>query len=180
MKKRVFTIAMILLVIVSASAFAASSFGFGVVNYYADFFAEDNDYSSYIPGIRGEFFLSDFLGISADAMILYADDAFDNALLLYMVNAVGRIPLGLVEPYVAVGPTYLGAIINGEPFVDDSSFGFNVRGGADFNILSWLSLGIEANFFVDDLGEFFENIGDYLTENALKNSLIGITAKIKF
>jgi hypothetical protein len=48
------------------------------------------------------------------------------------------------------------------------------------NILDWLSVGVEANFFVDDLEYFFNNIGDYFSEEGLENSLIGITAKLKF
>ncbi|MDC7247795.1 MAG: hypothetical protein PQJ35_05595, partial [Sphaerochaetaceae bacterium] len=61
---------------------------------------------------------------------------------------------------------------------------YNVRAGLDFNIIDWLSLGIETNFLVDDVGEFFEVMADSTSEeiaNLIKNySLIGITAKVKF
>jgi opacity protein-like surface antigen len=87
----------------------------------------------------------------------------------------------LLEPYAAVGPVYMGYITEDDTYTDEESFGFNVRGGVDLNILDWLSVGVEANYFVDDLEDFFDNTDYYFSEDGLKNSgLIGVTAKFKF
>ncbi len=180
MKKKALVIFLVLTVILSSAAFAASTGGIGFVNYASLGDLQENNSEAYIPGLRVELFLNDYLGISADAMILDSWPDSDVYLMMYMIDGVLRAPFGLIEPYVALGPVYLGVISDGDTSLADDSFGFNVRGGVDFNILSWLSIGAEANFFVDDLGEFFNNIGDYFTETALDNSLIGITAKFKF
>ncbi|NLA91934.1 MAG: hypothetical protein GX842_00615 [Spirochaetales bacterium] len=103
----------------------------------------------------------------------------DMYLMMYVLNGVLRAPFGMIEPYVALGPAYLGLIYDGDADVDDS-FGFNVRAGLDVNVLKWLSVGAEFNFFVDNLKVFFENIGDYFSDKGLQSSLIGISAKIKF
>ncbi len=100
-------------------------------------------------------------------------------LMMYVVDAVLRGPFGMIEPYIALGPAYLGVISDEDLEVSDS-FGFNIRAGLDVNVLKWLSVGAEFNFFVDDLKVFFENIGDYFSEKGLQSSLIGISAKIKF
>ncbi|MDD3367028.1 MAG: hypothetical protein PHS67_07185 [Sphaerochaetaceae bacterium] len=180
MQKKTLVVILILTIMLSSVAFAASTGSIGLVNYAGLADLQEGNSDAYVPGLRGEFFLSDFLGISADALLLDSWPDSDVYLMMYMINGVLRDPLGLVEPYVALGPAYLGVISDGETSLADDSFGFNVRGGVDFNILDWLSVGAEANFFVDDLENFFNNIGDYFTEEALNSSLIGITAKFKF
>ena len=59
--------------------------------------------------------------------------------------------------------------------------GFIVRGGLDFNIFDWLSFGLEANYYVDDLEAFFDNTDYYFSEAGFKQTaLIGVSAKFKF
>ncbi len=174
--KRALVVA-VLLVVLLGTVFAASRGGIGVVGYtnWANL-TQENDQDAYKGGIRGEFFLNDYLGISADAMMLASDADSETYVMMYMFDAIGRLPLGMLEPYVALGPGYIGTIIEGEADMDSSSFGFNVRGGVDFNILKNLSLGIEANFFVEDLA----NVVDEIQAQISENTLIGITIKYKF
>lgn len=179
MRKKTFVVILILAVMLSSVAFAASTGAIGLVNYANLGDLQDGNSDAYVPGLRVELFLNDYLGVSADAMILATSLDEESYLMMYMIDGVLRAPLGFVEPYVALGPIFLGYI--GEEEMDVSeSFGFNVRGGVDINILSWLSVGAEANFFVNKLEDFFNNVGDYFTEEALNSSLIGITAKFKF
>lgn len=180
MRKKALLVVLVLMVAMTASVFAASTGSIGLVNYgsLADF--ESGDSNAYIPGLRGEFFLSDYLGVSVDAMLLESWPDYDVYWMLYMFDAVARLPLGFIEPYFAVGPSYFGVIADGETELAEESFGFNTRGGFDINILDSLSVGVEANFFVDDLEYFFDNIGDYFSEEGLENSLIGVTLKWKF
>lgn len=179
MKKKALVVFLVA-VLLSSVAFAASTGGIGFVNYAKLDDLQAGNSEAYVPGLRVEFFFSDYLGISADAMVLSAWPDSNVYLMMYMIDGVLRAPFGLIEPYVALGPVYLGVIADGNTTLAEDSFGFNVRGGVDFNILDWLSVGAEANFFVDDLEDFFSDIGSYFTESALKSSLIGITAKFKF
>ena len=181
MRKKALAMVLILLV-VSASLFASTA-SIGMVNYYFydDIFGEEPDYEAWVVGLRAEWFLADWLGVSGDFIYL-GEDPFNPGVEYadVFVNGVIRAPLGFIEPYVAAGPGYMFKITE-----DDAenlgSVSMNVRGGVDFNLLDFLSVGIEANFFVDDLEEFFDNSETFLSEQGLKDySLIGITAKFKF
>mgnify|MGYP001066643374 CR=1 FL=1 len=177
MRKKALLIVLVLVLVMAAPLTAASKGSIGLVNYGTLAMFEDAENSDFYTGLRGEFFFSDFLGVSADAMVLFS--AEDEYLMLYMVDAVGRIPLGFLEPYVALGFNFLG-VLSEEEDPEPVEFGVNVRGGVDFNIFDWLSFGIEANFILPDFATFFDNIDAYFTEEALQNSLIGVTAKFKF
>ncbi len=180
MKRKIVLILLILAILVPTTLVAASRGSVGFINYALLEDYKTGDSAAYVPGLRLEFFFNDYLGISGDAMLLGSWPEIDAFLMMYVLNGVLRAPFGIVEPYVALGPAYFGAIIDGEPHFDEDTFGFNVRAGLDVNILKWLSVGAEFNFFVDDLKEFFTDIGDYFSEQGLNSSLIGISAKIKF
>jgi hypothetical protein len=100
--------------------------------------------------------------------------------MAYFVSVMGRIPLGLLEPYVGIGAKYLGVLVEGESEIAEEPFGFNFRGGVDINILDWLAIGVEANYHIDDLEVFFNDMPAYFEANSLENSLIGVTAKFTF
>ncbi|MBN2861439.1 MAG: hypothetical protein JXK93_14335 [Sphaerochaetaceae bacterium] len=185
MKKRSLIVLLVLIAFaVSGGLYAASTFSLGSVNYYSYWDLEAGNSEEFIPGIRGEFFFSDYLGVSADAIVTYSIPEWEYYEMLYIVDAVFRLPLGLVEPYVATGPAFRGVIDGEYSEAEEEAFAYNVRGGVDFNILEWLSLGMEFNFLVDDVVEFIETFADMTPEQqefTLKNySLIGISAKIKF
>ncbi len=181
MKKRGVLILVLLVVVISSgSLFAANTFSLGLVNYYQFEDFGGGDTGAYVPSVRAEFFLSDYLGVSADALVLWSDPDAENYVMMYIIDAVLRFPLGLVEPYIATGPAYLGVIANGESEIAEDALAYNVRGGVDFNILEWLSVGAELNFLVPDVVEFFENIGDLDESYIRQNSLVGISAKVKF
>ncbi|MFA5514539.1 MAG: outer membrane beta-barrel protein [Sphaerochaetaceae bacterium] len=188
-KKRI-VVALVLLLVLSFSLFAERVPNRGAVGYvnYAGWYDYENDITdtaNYIPGLRLEGFLTKNWGVSADALLLYTEEDFDGSgkplyLMMFMVNGIFRVPLGIVEPYVAAGPIYLGAFTEGASEVSDS-FGLNIRGGVDFNILKWLSVGIEANYFVDDFKELIDNADYYFSLDGLKqSSLIGVSLKFKF
>lgn len=183
-KKRALVL-LLLLVVVMGSVAAEKTGAVSLVNY-----ASWNDYSggdstNYVPGLRAEFFFTKNLGISGDALLLYTWEDYDSSgkplyLMMYMVNGILRFPFSIVEPYVALGPTYLGVIYDGDSTEGDT-IGFNVRGGADFKILNWLSVGAEVNYFVEDLENFFNDIGSYFTADTFKNqALIGFSVKFTF
>lgn len=184
MRKKALLIVLVLMVAMTASVFAASTGSIGLVNYASWYEMENEDSDSYVPGIRAELFLSDYLGVSADALVLseWEDINGDMSyLMMYIIDAVVRAPLGFLEPYAGLGPVYMGYITEDDSYTDEDSFGFNVRGGLDVNLLDWLSVGVEANYFVEDLENFFNNTDYYFSEDGLKNSgLIGVTAKFKF
>ena len=103
MRKKTLLVVLVLLVALTVSVSAASSGSIGFVNYATLGMFEDGDSEEYLPGLRGEFFLSDYLGISADAILLASSEYSDSYWMWYVVGAVGRIPLGLLEPYAGVG-----------------------------------------------------------------------------
>ena len=150
MSKKALLVVLVLLVAMTASVYAASMGSIGLVNYASLSDLEAEDSSAYVPGIRAELFLSDFLGVSADALVLaswedyYGDTSY---LMMYIIDVVARLPLGLIEPYAALGPVYLGYISEDETYTDEDSFGFNLRGGVDLKNVELLCLGIEAKKF---------------------------------
>ncbi len=183
MKKKSLIVLLVLIAVVASSGlYAASTFTLGSVNYYSWADLEEGNSNAYVPGVRAEFFLSDYLGVSADALIfdLSALYGYDVYLMNYFIDAVVRLPLGLIEPYAAIGPGYAQVITEYEESEVVDTGSFNIRLGADFNILEWLSLGTEINFVEDDIEAFFNNIGDMTEEEIKANSKVGITAKIKF
>jgi len=179
MKRKIVLILLILAILVPTTLVAASRGGIGFINYAQLESYKTGDTAAYVPGLRLEFFFNNYLGISGDAMLLGSWPDDNMFLMMYVVDAVLRGPFGMIEPYIALGPAYLGVISDEDMEVSDS-FGFNIRAGLDVNVLKWLSVGAEFNFFVDDLKVFFEDIGDYFSEKGLQTSLIGISAKIKF
>ncbi len=183
-KKRLIVLMVLIAIVATGSLFAASTFSLGSVNYYSYYDLEAGNSEEFIPGLRAEFFLSDYLGVSADAVVYYALPDYEYYEMIYFLDVVFRLPLGLVEPYIATGPAYYGIIAGDYAEAADEAFAYNVRGGVDFNLLDWLSLGIETNFVVNDVAEFFDAMANSTSEeiaDAIKDySLIGITAKVKF
>ncbi len=185
MKKRSLLVLVLLIAICATSAvYAASTFSVGVVNYYSYFDLEAGNTDAYVPALRGEFFLSDYLGVSADALILDSLPDYNYYEMMYILDVVLRLPLGLVEPYIATGPAYFGVIIGDYTETAEDAFAYNVRAGVDFNVLDWLSVGVETNFLVDDVAEFVDDLSNATSEqiaDAIKYySKIGISAKVKF
>lgn len=181
MRKKALLVVLVVLVAMTASLYAASVGSVGFVNYARLDVFESGDSEDYIPGIRGEFFLSDYLGVSADAMLLASSEYSDSYWMWYVIDAVARIPLGLVEPYAGVGFLYESIVIEGTEYAGSDTIGFNVRGGVDVNILEWLSVGAEVNYFVADLEDFFDQTDYYFSEEGMRNSgIIGVSAKFKF
>jgi hypothetical protein len=183
MRKKTLVVIFILLIALSASLYAGSTFGLGLVNYYAYADLEAQNFEAYVPGLRAEFFFADYIGVSGDFMYLGSLGPINFATLV--ANAVFRLPLGAIEPYIATGPAYLMAFDDeGNYEVADSALAYNVRGGVDFNIMDWLSIGAEVNFFVQDVVEFFDvlanSTSEEITEAIKTASKIGIIAKIKF
>ncbi|MFA5469052.1 MAG: outer membrane beta-barrel protein [Sphaerochaetaceae bacterium] len=179
MRRKTTIILLILVILLPTTLFAANKVGISFVNYAQLNDLKEGNSDFYVPGLRLEFFFNNYLGISGDALLLYSNPDDEVYLMMYFVDAVLRGPFGMIEPYVALGPAYLGVIAGEESAISDS-LGFNVRAGLDVNILKWLSVGAEFNFLVDDLKTFFEDIGSYFSEEGLKSSLIGLTAKIRF
>ncbi len=179
-------IIMLILVAFTAtgSLYAYSTFGIASVNYgrYSDMI--DGDSEEYLPGIRAEFFFSEYLGVSADAIITYSSYHGNYQEMVYIFDVVLRIPLGFTEPYIATGPAYSGVMIGDYTETGEEAFAYNVRGGVDFNILDWLSVGIETNFLVENVQQFISELADSSLEdvaNMIKTrSLIGATVKVKF
>jgi hypothetical protein len=182
MKKKTLGLVLILLIVATVSLSAASMGSIGLVNYGSLAMFEDPETSSedFLTGLRGEFYFGEYLGVSADALILWGDPDADVYYMIYFVNVMGRLPLGFIEPYAGIGAKYQGLIVGEETVTAEEPFGFNFRGGVDINILDWLSVGIEANYHIDDLEVFFDDIPAYFEANSLENSLIGVTAKFKF
>lgn len=181
MRRKSLLVVLVLLLALTFSVSAAATFDIGSVNYYSFAALEAQDFEAFIPGLRAQFFLGDYLGISGDFMYLgtlYPYDDVYQALL--SVNAVLRLPLGLLEPYIATGPAYYMIFDDAGDSEITDALAYNVRGGVDFNLLSWLSIGAELNFYVDDVVGFFQNIGNLTEEYIKAASLIGITAKIRF
>ncbi len=186
MKRKSMLVLVILLVMSASIALYAipSTFGIGSVNYYKynDLEAGNNDALN--TGLRGEFFFSDILGASFDAIVLNSDTVNEDYEMVYMIDVVLRLPLGMVEPYIAVGPAYFGIISGDSSSTSEEPFAYNVRGGVDVNILEWLSIGIESNFLPQDVEDFVNSLAnssfDEFVTKVKDESLIGITAKVKF
>ncbi len=186
MNKKAIAILIALIAVVAAGNLSAANFlSIGSVNYYDYATLEEGDYDKELhQGIRIEYFLSDYLGISADSIVIRQNDWHQSREMVYTLDAVLRLPLTPLEPYIGVGPTYRGYMDDHDSDVDSTPFAYNVRFGVDVVALSWLSLGIESNFFVSDVPDFFQTLSSSTSNEIadyIKNdSLIGLTAKIRF
>ncbi len=185
MRKKTFVVIFILLIALSASLYAGSTFTLGLVNYYSYFDLEDQNFEAYVPGLRAEFFFADFIGVSGDFIYLGQDYFYPEiSYATLLVDLVFRLPLGFIEPYIATGPAYSMAFTSDDAVVGESAFAYNIRGGLDLNIMDWLSIGAEVNFIVDDVAEFIEEFSTLTSEQkvaAIKYfSKIGIVVKAKF
>lgn len=185
MRKKALVVVFILLIALSASLYAGSTFGLGLVSYYSYFDLEAQNFDAYIPGLRAEFFFSENLGVSGDFVYLGQDEIFPAiGYANLLVDIVFRLPLGLVEPYIATGPAYFMAFTSDDSYVGESSIAYNLRGGIDFNIIDGFSIGTEVNFMVDDVPQFIEDLSNLTSDEMIAViklfSKIGIVVKAKF
>ena len=161
---------------------SAGTLEIGAVNYTTYAAIEGGDFEA-LPGLRVQFNLLPIFGVSADA--IYWDENYYGFELALIANAVAKLPIAFLEPYLAAGPMYVTTIPADDSMdiPDPVSVGYNVRGGLDLNVTSWLSVGVESNFFVDDIEAFAHTVAGATPEElwtAVKEfSLIGLTAKIK-
>ena len=183
-KKKVLMVCMLLVLTVSGSLFAANTFSVAGVGYYTYTDLSEGNYETFIPGVRAEFYLSDFLGVSGDAIFRPSADYEDVYYSTYIVDLVFRLPLGLIDAYVATGPAYSGIVIGKTFDVDESAFAYNVRGGIDVNLSESFSIGAEADFLVEDVPTFIRGIADLTNAQLIQvmetYSTIGISGKFKF
>jgi len=182
MKKRIAVILLILMTATTALS-AGSMFDVGVVGYYSYWDLENQNFEAFIPAVRVQWNILDYIGVSADALY-FGQDEYEVNYGAIVLDAVFRLPLGFIEPYVAVGPAYFMAFTADDAYVDENSFASNVRAGLDLNITPSLSVGAEANFFVDDVAEFIDGFSSLTPEEQVEAikylSKIGITVKFCF
>ncbi len=76
----------------------------------------------------------------------------------FVVEAVLRAPLGLIEPDIATGPGYLLALSDDMPASGACNGTYNFRAGFDINITDWLSGGPGITLLIANVRQFFENI----------------------
>ncbi|MGI6439556.1 MAG: outer membrane beta-barrel protein [Sphaerochaetaceae bacterium] len=178
--RRILTVLLILLLL-GGSVFAASKGSIGVVGFtnWANLTSGEIDEEAFLGGIRAELFLGDLLGISGDAMFTGKDDGGANHFILF-ADAIVRLPLGLLDPYVGLGLNYTAALTDDLEESAAQGAGFNVRAGLDVNILKNFSVGLDATYYVDDFEKFFNNISEFDPDEFLQSSLIGISIKYKF
>ncbi len=185
MRKNRFIILLALFALaVSGGLYAANTFSAGVAGYYTYDDLTAGNYRTFLPGVRVEFFLNDFLGVSGDAVFKQDADYEDVYSATCIADVVLRLPLGPLEPYVATGPAFEGIIVGDYFDIEDSAFAYNLRGGVDLNLWDTFSVGTEVNFLVDDVISFVEGFSD-LTPTQQSQVLkeygtIGLTAKLKF
>ncbi len=185
MTRRTRVILIIGIVILSAGSLAAShTLAVGSVNYYDFYDLEAGETEQYIPGVRLEYFFNDNLGVSVDSIIIQESNWHQYREMVYILDAVFRLPLDPLEPYLGIGPTYRGYEDRYDSDIDSEPFAYNVRFGVDFIALDWLSFGLESNFLVDDVADFFDTLAhssiDEIADAVRDQSLIGVTAKIRF
>ena len=185
MTKRTLVMIIALIVILSAGSLsAAHTLAIGSVNYYDFYDLEAGDTEQYVPGVRLEYFFNDNLGVSVDSIIIEESAWHQYREMVYILDAVFRLPLDPLEPYLGIGPTYRGYENRHDSDIDSEPFAYNVRFGVDFIALDWLSFGLESNFLVDDVADFFDTLAhssvDEIAEAVRDYSLIGVTAKIRF
>lgn len=182
-RTRVILIALIA-VFAAGSLSAAHTLAIGSVNYYDFYVLEAGDTEQYIPGVRLEYFFNDNLGVSVDSIIVAENNWRQTREMIYILDAVFRLPLDPLEPYLGIGPTYRGYENRHDSDIESEPFAYNVRFGVDFIALDWLSFGLESNFLVDDVADFFDTLAhssiDEIAEAVRDQSLIGVTAKIRF
>ncbi|MBN2861440.1 MAG: hypothetical protein JXK93_14340 [Sphaerochaetaceae bacterium] len=185
MNKRTLVILIVSIAIFAAGSLSAShTLAIGSVNYYDFYDLEAGDTEQYIPGVRLEYYFNDNLGVSVDSIVIEESNWHQYREMVYILDAVFRLPLDPLEPYLGIGPTYRGYEDRHDSDIDSEPFAYNVRFGVDFIALEWLSFGIESNFLVDDVGEFFDTLAhssvDEIADAVRDYSLIGLTAKIRF
>jgi len=152
----------------------SSVFDIGLImNYsYADLQAQE--FSAYVPSLRFQWNMLPWLGVSATGYARGQDYA------ALVVEAVLRVPLGRIEPYIATGPGILMAFSDDVAADGTTNFAYNFRAGFDINITDWFSIGPGITLLIPDARHFFENIETLDIQYLKETSLIGIGAKLRF
>jgi hypothetical protein len=185
-KKLVFLVLLILLVFsvsVMASDYRYASnrdcnvFDLGLVSMIPYRNLEAGEYSEFIPGIRMQFNLRPWFGLTTDIQARSFDFDTQDFDLVATVSPVVRAILGPVEPYFGIGTSYGINLNAGAITAMASPFRVNVRTGIDFKIVRWLSVGAEGNVWIPDPVSFVENFDADLLLDHLD---VGLIAKFRF
>jgi len=175
MKKQV-CIALVLLLLGSVLfAGDASVFDISIINNYRMEDVSDLNYEAYVPTLRLQANLNDWFGLSVGGMYDYLKYSDSIHRILIATEAVVRAPLGMVEPFLALGPVYTLTL-------DDPSdaYGFQGRLGLDVAVNSWFSLGLEGALVIPSLTPLVEGTETFTTDYLMKNLFVGLAFKAKF
>lgn len=167
--------ALLVLCVGVATAEVPSVFEMNVLNYYTIQDLADSEFSTYTPGVRMAFFITEWFGLSGDVLLRepFSGDISGNALLV-STDLVFRWPLGFFEMYGALGPAYDLTIDSGTIAVP-AKVKYNGRVGFDFNITPVFCVGIEAKHVIQDLSDLVA--GGSL--DAMADTYVGLGLKMK-
>lgn len=182
MGKRILVLIIVLMVVFAGSVGAkeslnkntSSEFDIGVVMNYSYADLRDQNFGEFIPTLRFQWNMLPWLGLSATGY------ARGQEFVSVVVEAVLRVPMGMIEPYIASGPGYLLALTDNVGESGTSNFAYNFRAGFDINITNWFSLGPGVTLLIPDVNEFFDNISTLDIQYLKDTVLIGIGGKLRF
>lgn len=181
MSKRLIGIVLILLVLGSVAGLSAkaSVFDIGIINAMPVERIIATDFTVYFPGLRLQANVAPWFGIAVAG--LYDQVESDSSHRVYVsTDAVMRIPMGFIEPYIALGPLFVLRFPNSFDPTPLEEYGYHVRAGFDINFNSWFALGFDGELPILDVEEFMANLASIDGQYFLDNVLASIVVKVKF
>ena len=174
MKKQICIVLVLLLLGSALFAGDASVFDISIINNYRMEDVSNLNYKAYVPTLRLQANLNDWFGLSVGGMYDYLKYSDSIHRILISTEAVVRAPLGMVEPFLALGPVYTLTI-------DDphDAYGFQGRLGLDVAVNDWFFLGLEGAFIIPSLTPLIERTQTFDTNYLMKNLFVGIALKVK-
>jgi hypothetical protein len=178
MRRKQMLVLLIVLLVIGGVVGAAipSMFEASLISSYTIEDLADTDFAAYSPGVRLGFYVNEWFGLSGEALLVspFAEST-DTYRFILSTDLVFRWPLGFVEPYLGIGPSYDVRITSGDiDFMREILY--SARLGFDFNITPVLALGVEAQHIIPDLPGLLASPGNF---DVMKNTHIGLIVKAK-
>ncbi|MDD3822310.1 MAG: hypothetical protein PHR90_10150 [Sphaerochaetaceae bacterium] len=158
------------------SAEVPSVFEVNVLNYYTIQDLADTDFATYTPGVRMALFITEWFGLSGEALLLEPfSGVLPNYSLLVTTDLVFRWPLGFFEMFGALGPAY-DLTVNSGGITLPAKVKYSGRIGFDFNITPLFCVGIEAKHLLPDLSGLVAGTQGF---DLLGDTFVGLGLKLK-
>jgi hypothetical protein len=180
-----FTVVLVIVVLFCATplvAKEASVFDIGIINAYRITDIAALDYQAYVPSLRLQAYVAPWFGIAVGGTYDYLAYTDSVHRVYVSTDAVVRAPLGMFEPYLAIGPVFLLKFPNTVDPTPVAAYTYHARLGFDVYLNDWLAIGLEGDLLLPDVKNFVSSIAGATIDGTyfMDNVVAGIAIKAKF